>query len=229
MELIEAIRARHSVRKYLHKPLSENTIVTLQKEIDECNRLGNLHMQLVLNESKAFDGFASYGKFKGVENYLVVAGEKATDLDERVGYFGERFVLKAQCLGLNTCWVGLTYKKVHSAFSLKSNEKVVCAIALGYGEIQGVKRKSKSIYAVSNADDNSPEWFKQGVEAALLAPTAINQQKFYFKLTDETSNDGKAIVEAKRLFSLVGFTKMDLGIAKLHFEIAAGKENFKWK
>ncbi len=229
MELIEAIRARHSVRKYLHKPLSENTIVTLQKEIDECNRLGNLHMQLVLNEPKAFDGFASYGKFKGVENYLVVAGEKATDLDERVGYFGERFVLKAQCLGLNTCWVGLTYKKVHSAFSLKSNEKVVCAIALGYGETQGVKRKSKSVDVVSNADDNSPEWFKQGVEAALLAPTAINQQKFYFNLTDETSNDGKAIVEAKRLFSLVGYTKMDLGIAILHFEIAAGKENFKWK
>ncbi len=229
MELIEAIRARHSVRKYLHKPLSENTIATLQKEIDECNRLGNLHMQLVLNEPKAFDGFASYGKFKGVENYLVVAGEKATDLDERVGYFGERFVLKAQCLDLNTCWVGLTYKKVHSAFSLKSNEKVVCAIALGYGETQGVKRKSKSIDAVSNTDGNSPEWFKQGVEAALLAPTAINQQKFYFNLTDETSNDGKAIVEAKRLFSLVGFTKMDLGIAKLHFEIAAGKENFKWK
>ena len=229
MELIEAIKARHSVRKYLHKHISEEAIAALQEEIDECNRLGNLHIQLVLNEPKAFDGIASYGKFKGVENYLIIAGEKATDLDERVGYYGERVVLKAQCLGLNTCWTGLTYKKVHSAFTLNDGEKVVCAIALGYGETQGVNRKSKLIDVVSNADSNSPEWFKQGVEAVLLAPTAINQQKFYFKLTNETSECGKAIVEAKRLFSLVGYTKMDLGIAKLHFEIAAGKENFVWK
>ena len=229
MELTEAIKARHSVRKYLHKHISEEAIVALQEEIDECNRLGNLHMQLVQNEPKAFDGIASYGKFNGVENYLIIAGEKATDLDERVGYFGERVVLKAQCLGLNTCWAGLTYKKIHSAFTLKGDEKVVCAIALGYGETQGVNRKSKSIDTVSNVDGNSPEWFKQGVEAALLAPTAINQQKFYFKITNETSEDGKAIVEAKRLFSLVGYTQMDLGIVKLHFEIAAGKENFTWK
>ncbi len=229
MELTEAIKARHSVREYLHKPINEEAIVALQKEIDECNRLGNLNIQLVLNEPKAFYGIASYGKFKGVENYLIIAGEKATDLDERVGYFGERIVLKAQCLGLNTCWVGLTYKKVQSAFTLKGNEKVVCAIALGYGETQGVNRRSKTIEVISNADGNSPEWFKQGVEAVLLAPTAINQQKFYFKLTNKTSEDGKAIVEAKRLFSLVGYTKMDLGIAKLHFEIVAGKENFTWK
>lgn len=229
MELIEAIRARHSVRKYQHKPLSKNTIDALQKEIDECSRLGNLHIQLVLNEPKAFEGIASYGKFKGAENYLIIAGEKSDDLDERVGYFGERIVLKVQCLGLNTCWVGLTYKKVHSAFSLRNNEKIVCAIALGYGETQGVKRKSKSIDVVSNANGSSPKWFIHGVEAALLAPTAINQQKFYFKLTNETTQDGKTLVEAKRLFSLVGYTKIDLGIAKLHFEIAAGKENFMWK
>lgn len=227
--MIEAIKARHSVRKYQHRPLNEDTVAALQNEIEECNRLGNLHIQLVLNEPKAFDGMASYGKFKGVENYLVLAGKKSEDLDEHIGYFGERIVLKAQCLGLNTCWVGLTYKKVQTAFTLKGNEKVVCTIAMGYGETQGVNRKSKTTDAVSNADNDSPKWFKQGVEAALLAPTAINQQKFHFKFTNETSETGKSVVEAKQLFSLVGYTKIDLGIAKLHFEIAAGKENFEWK
>ena len=229
MELTEAIKSRHSVRKYLHKPLSEDTVAALKTEIDECNQLGNLHIQLVLNEPKAFAGLASYGQFKGVENYLVMAGEKADGLDERIGYFGERLVLRAQCLGLNTCWVGLTYKKVPSAFSLKANEKVVCMIALGYGETQGAVRKSKAISDVSNAASDSPEWFRQGVEAALLAPTAINQQKFFFKLTDQLAESGKAVVEAKRLFSMVGYTKIDLGIAKQHFEIAAGKDNFEWK
>jgi hypothetical protein len=35
-------------------------------------------------------------------------------------------------------------------------------------------------------------------------------------------------VEAKAKFSLIGYAKLDLGIAKYHFEIGAGKENFEW-
>ena len=229
MELTEAINARHSVRKYLHKPLSENTIAALRKAMDECNRLGRLHIQLVVDEPKAFDGLASYGRFKGVENYFILAGEPSADLAGRIGYFGEKLVLEAQCLGLNTCWAGMTYKKVPSAFSLKGNEKVVCAIALGYGATQGTRHKSKAPEAVSNAGSHSPEWFRRGVEAALLAPTAVNQQKFFFELTGETSEDGKAVVEARRLFSWVGYTRIDLGIARLHFEIAASGGHFVWK
>ena len=141
MKLIEAIKARHSVRQYIHKPLSEQAISTLQNEITECNKQGNLHIQLVINEAKAFKGFASYGKFTGVENYLIMAGRKAPDLDERIGYYGERIVLIAQSIGLNTCWVGMTYKKISTAFSLNDKEKVVCTIAIGYGKTQGIKRR----------------------------------------------------------------------------------------
>ena len=35
-------------------------------------------------------------------------------------------------------------------------------------------------------------------------------------------------VIAKRGVSLVGYTQMDLGIVKYHFEVGAGKENFEW-
>ena len=228
MELIEAIKARHSVRQYIHKPLSEQAISTLQNEITECNKQGNLHIQLVINEAKAFKGFASYGKFTGVENYLIMAGRKAPDLDERIGYYGERIVLIAQSIGLNTCWVGMTYKKISTAFSLNDKEKVVCAIAIGYGKTQGIKRRTKSISEISNATQNSPKWFKQGIEAVLQAPTAVNQQKFYFTLTDKSPDMNKPIIIAKKQFSLIGYTKIDLGIAKQHFEIAAGKGNFTW-
>lgn len=120
-------------------------------------------------------------------------------------------------------------QKVNGAFSLQDGEKVSCAIALGYGETQEHGRKSKSIEDISNADSNSPEWFTKGVKAALLAPTAINQQKFRFTLTDRKTPTGKAIVEATRMFSIFGYTKIDLGIAKLHFELAAGKDNFDWE
>ena len=80
---------------------------------------------------------------------------------------------------------------------------------------------------MSNVDDDSPEWFRHGVEAALLAPTAINQQKFSFELLPAEEGQLPRVV-AKRHFSLVGYTQMDLGIAKYHFELGAGTENFQW-
>lgn len=227
MLIDEAIKTRHSVRNYKHLPLTEEMIEVLQQSIDECNKQGNLHIQLVLNERKAFTGIMSYGVFSGVENYFVMAGKKSADLDERIGYYGERLVLLAQTLGLNTCWVGLSYRKVSNAFKIEKDEKLACVIALGYGEDKYRKHKIKSREEVSNASELTPEWFNKGIEAALLAPTAVNQQKFFFELLNE-KKEGKAVVKASTTFSMIGYTKMDLGIAKYHFEAAAGKDNFVW-
>ena len=226
MTIQEAISARHSVRKYLDKEIPADVIVALQDKIVECNKVGNLNIQLVQNETKAFTGMLSYGSFSGVKNYLVMVGMKAKDLDERVGYYGEQIVLYAQTLGLNTCWVGLSYRKVPEAYNVGKDEKLVCMIALGYGETQGVPHKIKSVEDVSNASDITPSWFKKGVEAALLAPTAVNQQKFSFEYVGMNYNRHQ--VRANKGFSMIGYTQMDLGIAKYHFEIGAGKVNFEW-
>ena len=226
MTLLEAISARHSVRKYLDKEIPADIIAALQDKIAECNKVGNLSIQLVQNETKAFTGMLSYGSFSGVKNYLVMVGKKAKDLDERVGYYGEQIVLLAQTLGLNTCWVGLSYRKVPEAYNVGKDEKLVCMIALGYGETQGVPHKIKTVEQVSNASDITPSWFKKGVEAALLAPTAVNQQKFSFEHVGVKNNRHQ--IRAKKGFSIIGYTKMDLGIAKYHFEIGAGKNNYDW-
>lgn len=226
MNLLEAIDARHSVRKYLDKALPADIVATLQDKIAECNAAGHLNIQLVLNEAKAFTGLLSYGTFRGVKNYLVMVGHKSQDLDERVGYYGEQLVLLAQTLGLNTCWVGLSYRKVPEAYQVGKDEKLVCMIALGYGETQGTSHRIKSVEAVSNASNSTPSWFRRGVEAALLAPTAVNQQKFSFEYVGESNNRHQ--VRAKAGSSMLGYTQMDMGIAKYHFEIAAGKEHFDW-
>ena len=226
MTLLEAITARHSVRKYLDKEIPADIIAALQDKIAECNKVGNLSIQLVQNETKAFTGMLSYGSFSGVKNYLVMVGKKAKDLDERVGYYGEQLVLLAQTLGLNTCWVGLSYRKVPEAYNVGKDEKLVCMIALGYGETQGVPHKIKTVEQVSNASDITPSWFKKGVEAALLAPTEVNQQKFSFEYMGMSNNHHQ--VRAKKSVSMIGYTQMDLGIAKYHFEIGAGKDNFEW-
>ena len=228
MTLQEAIKARHSVRAYKEQPLSDADARALEVMIAKLNQEGRLHIQLIRNEPKAFLGpFARYGKFSNVTDYLVMAGVKADDLDDRIGYYGEQLVLFAQTIGLNTCWVGLSYTKIPGTYVLKEGEVIQAYISIGYGATQGVTHKIKRIDQVSNVSDDSPEWFRRGVEAALLAPTAINQQKFSFELLP--TEDGQLPrVLAKRHFSLVGYTQMDLGIAKYHFELGAGKDNFSW-
>ena len=223
----EAIEARHSVRAYKDLPLSKEIVKLLEDELVKLNNEGQLHIQLICNEPKAFQGtMAKYGKFRNANNYLVMAGKKAEDLDERIGYYGEHLVLLAQTLGLNTCWVGLSYSKVPGTYVLEEGEKIACYIAIGYGETQGVGHKIKTVEQVSNASDITPSWFKKGVEAALLAPTAVNQQKFSFEYVG--MNNNRHQVRAKKGFSMIGYTQMDLGIAKFHFEIGAGKVNFDW-
>ena len=177
--LLEAIHQRHSVRHYISRPLSPEIIQTLQEKIDACNREGGLHIQLVVDEPKGFSGIMAYGSFSGVENYLVMAGRKSDDLDVRVGYYGEQLVLLAEQLGLGTCWAGISYRKVSNTYQLNPGEKIACMIALGYPNDEGRHTKRKTIAEVSNAGPATPEWFVRGVEAALRAPTAVNQQKYY--------------------------------------------------
>jgi len=221
MNLSEAMYQRHSVRSYLEKPLPPEVEAALRQEVRQCNKESGLHIQLVTNEPKAFSGrLAHYGKFRGVTSYLVLVGKKGPRLEETCGYYGEKLVLWMQCQGLNSCWVALTYDKIPGAYTVSPGEKLCLVIALGYGANQGILHRSKAAEEVMEWVDPMPRWFRSGVEAALLAPTAMNQQKFRFV------QDGNAVT-AKAGFG--PYTKIDLGIAKYHFELGAGKENFIWK
>lgn len=211
MDILEIMKARHSVRQYNGKKIENGIRETLAELVGECNRESGLNIQIIFDEPKCFNStMAHYGKFSGVENYIALVGKKVADLDEKAGYYGEKLVLKAQELGLNTCWVAMTHGK--SAAKIKKGEKLVCIIALGYGTTQGTAHKSKPVEQLCNCASGMPDWFSKGMEAALLAPTAMNQQKFYFTLEDE-----KVSVRAGKGF----YTKMDLGIVKFHFEAAA--------
>ena len=216
MTLNEAILTRHSVREYTNAPLTAEQVETLNNDIIRCNREGNIHLQLVTNEPNCFQAEKPhYGKFRSVRNYIALIGPRGKNLDERLGYYGEQVVLLAQTLGLNTCWVGLTYKKTPDALRMEKGEVLRGVIALGVGVTQGVQHKIKSFEAGTEGKD-FPDWFCKGVEAALLAPTAINQQKFRFKW------DGGVSVKAGIGF----FAHMDLGIVASHFEIASGHSFF---
>ena len=219
MDILKAMEQRHSVRAYTDRPIEGETLERLKKLIDKANAASGLHIQLVLNEPQAFSSkMAHYGKFSGCKNYIALISKRGGDFEEKCGYYGESIVLGAQMLGLNTCWVALTYKKVPDAFTVAKDEKLLMVIAIGYGETQGNPHSSKFYDEVAKPSD-APEWFKAGVEAALLAPTALNQQKFTF-----TYKNGKVLAKTK--FGTC--VKTDLGIVKYHFELGAGKDSDIW-
>ena len=229
MDLLQAIKERHSVRKYIDRPIEAEKVDAIRQFIDECNRESGLHLQLVTNEPLAFStGIFSYGKFTGVTNYIALVAPKQGDYREAIGYQGEKIVLFLQTLGLNTCWVGLTFKDIKDAYVLNPGEELKFVIACGYGEDSGVQHPQKKPATHFYRDkrvttEPLPDWFMRGIEAAMMAPTAVNQQKFLFTLLPG------GCVEAKAKFDFIGYSHYDLGIVKYHFEVAAGKENFSWE
>lgn len=212
MDILQAMNERHSVRRYKDEALTESDVNKLNSFIDDINKESGLRFVLVTNEPKAFTGaMASYGHFSGCTDYIVVFGEKGRD--EAVGYFGEKIVLYAQSIGINSCWVALTFSKKSIPVKPEKNEKFYIVISLGYGVHNGRPHKNKPLSQLCSYEGEAPEWFNKGMDAVLTAPTAINQQKFRFQL-----KDGK--VTAKALMGPC--SKIDLGIAKYHFELGSG-------
>ena len=215
MTELQAIRERHSVRKYRDQPIDPETLALLQKKIDSVNAEFGLHIQYIPEEGGVFSGIVSkICGWSGIPGYIAMVGRADESLDELCGYAGEKLVLYAQTIGLNTCWAGI-FKRKNCTAVIGDSEKLVLVIAVGYGVDSGYPRRSKTLADVTDVKD-MPDWFKDGVEAALLAPTARNQQKFFITL------DGGR--PAARVTGSAPFAKLDLGIVKYHFELASGRK-----
>lgn len=219
MDIMEAMKQRHSVRRYNDEPIEPEKIKQIQDAIDSINEETGLNIQLVTNEPNAFTGaMASYGHFSGCTDYIAICSGNGRS--EEIGYYGEELVLLCQMLGLNTCWVALTFSKGKAKFDCNRGERLQIVISLGYGVHEGRPHKNKSLEELCTVQGEMPEWFKNAMDAVLLAPTAMNQQKFHFTLIDNNK------VKAKTLFG--PYAKMDLGIAKYHFELGANGHEFEW-
>lgn len=215
MSDFEAIRSRHSVRHYTDKKIEAEKIAMLNELIASLNEEGNLHLQLIEDAGNTYNRLLNRAMGLGsAPSVIACVGKEDETLEMRVGYYGEKLVLLAQKLGLNTCWAG-TFNKKNIGAEVKAGEKLVISIAIGYGKDQGRQRKSKTAEQVSDSLENAPEWFTKGVELALLAPTAINQQKFAIRLED---GEKVSFIDKGGPFSQV-----DIGIVRYHFEIGSGK------
>ena len=218
----EAIQKRTSRRSYSGEMKREDAR-KLASEVAAANVEGKLSMRFLDDGSGLFGGVTkSYGMFSGVKSLIVLAGRKGdAHLEERCGYYGEKLVLIATQMGLGTCWVGGTFDHARMEHSLDASMQLVAVITVGpvrenkgfvekaVKRLTGLHKKAQELYSSSEVP---PKWFLRGVEAASRAPSAINRQPVRFML-----NEGAVTAfmpDDSRQF-------IDLGIAKLHFEIGA--------
>ena len=220
MTMKEAIEKRHMVRQYTDKAIPADIEGFLRARIAENNQKYGLHLALVTGNSDGIGSMAKLLLSRTVNNYIVLAGTDTLELDEKLGYCGADLILYAQTLGLNTWWVGGMFNGKGALKNLSNQDvRVNGVIAIGYGRTQGVPHKSKTAAEISEYNGDAPQWFIDGVNALLYAPTALNKQPYVVK------GDGN------RVSISAGdghFSGIDLGIGKYHFEVGAGKENFEW-
>lgn len=220
MTIKEAIKERHMVRQYTDKTIPTDIVGSLNARIAENNKKYNLHLALVVGNSDGIGSMAKLLLSKTVNNYIVLAGVDAPNLDEKLGYCGADLILYAQTLGLNTWWVGGMFNGKGALKNLNNkNVRVNGVIAIGYGKTQGVPHRSKTAAEISRYNGKTPQWFVDGVDALLYAPTALNKQPYV------VSGDGNKVSISA---GSGHFSGIDLGIGKYHFEVGAGKENFEW-
>ena len=229
MITVETIRRRHSVREYDGRPLAQAELDALGAVVGECARESGLDIQLVGDNPEAFNVIARFGLIRGCLTHIafVVDDAKAGDttkaaVDEVIGYWGQKIVLAAQDMGLNTCWCALCSRKKSRAV-VAPGKKVRLVIAVGHGKTQGFSRKTKSVEALSSVEcAKAPAWFAVAMEAAQLAPTAMNNQNFKITLLC----DGKTVrIEAPQS----GLNVIDEGIVRRNFEIAANEAGADWR
>jgi len=223
MTLLEAIEIRRSRRKYLEQSIRPELAKKLQAFAKEYSEVANARIELVFDNGKAFDGLRkTYGLLAGVTHYAGLIAKKGDAIaEEKLGYYGELFMLQAVALGLGTCWVGGSFAREDCPFEMAEDEKLYCTISFGYCDerdnprewlIQRIThRKTKRAEDMMSAVGPAPGWFMPAMRAVERAPSAVNSQPVRFTYKDGVTRAG---VENN--------SWIDLGIAKLHFELGAG-------
>lgn len=229
------IPKRRSRRQFDSRPIATELLTHLHTACVEFRPFPHARAVLITESpERVFKGAVGpYGKIKGAPAFIAFIGNMDSPyVQEEIGYTGEGIILEATALHLATCWVGGFFRpEVAGALAeISESEKVLSVTPIGYtskrqsleeklmtgfGRSHRRKRLSGLVTGLEEAD--WPEWIKATLEAARLAPSAVNRQpwRFYVEPDSITVSVGKPGMEfnvAKRL---------DCGIAMLHIEVAA--------
>jgi hypothetical protein len=228
-----AIAARTSRRVFTGRPPDGDSVARLETVCREFRPFLGVRTVLVRESPEAvFKGLVGgYGKVKGAPLYAAfVADTAASRFQESVGYVGEAFVLEATALGLGTCWVSGFFRPTAAAghVPLEPGEKILAVTPVGeaLGSLTFGEKTMKAFVKASGrrpleslilSGEPREEWQRRALEAARLAPSAVNRQPWRFRLEPgaiAVSADGDASAGG-------GARRLDCGIAMLHLELGA--------
>lgn len=230
MDLIEAIEKRISCRSFTTQGIEQEKVDALAAEVARINEEAGLHFQLYgpREDGTAIDMAANM--FAGNPPYYVAyVGKTGPEPEELLGYYGEKLVLLATQLGLGTCWVATTYNAETTRVDLAEGEKLHEVLPIGYAPdkmpmkqrtiragIRARDKKYADLWQGPVPFDQAPEWIQACIVAVHKGPSAINCQPVVFVQDAEGAPVRATLPEIKR-----GLEYTDMGIAKLHFELAA--------
>lgn len=231
----DQIPLRHSVRAYDGRKVPDDMLDRLDPFLSGFSELCRGARGVLLDDAgDVFTGIiASLGRITGVSTVAVFIGDTSVpEYMEAVGYLGEGVILQATSLGLGTCWIAGTFNRNRTAARIKlgKNERVVAITSLGFSaekEDAGHRlvrnlaksRKRKPLEDISGGlpPEKWPPGCREALEAARLAPSALNRQPWFFEV-----NHGEITLSVQGVGSGYGSLKrLDCGIAMLHFEVAA--------
>ena len=230
------IQRRRSRRHFdPNRPIESGSLAALDRVCRGFMPFPHARAYLVSKPAKdIFKGIVGgYGKVSGAPAFIAFIGDmRAPSVQEEVGYTGEGIILEATALGLNTCWVAGFFRpeNVASLVEIKDNERVLAVTPVGYASrFESLAERLMTGFGLTHRRlplsklvsgwrvDNLPEWAKVSLEAARLAPSAVNRQPWGFDV------DGSGITVFVRTsgpeFNVS--KRLDCGIAMLHIEVAA--------
>jgi len=230
-----AIAVRRSRRRFDPRPMETALAERLNSMCREFRPFPGARAVLVNGcPEKIFRGaVGGYGSIKGAPAFIAFIGDTGDPhINEKVGYTGEGVILEATALGLATCWVGAFFRPelAASLTGASKKEKVLAVtpvgraaegytleerIMAGFG--RNHRRRPLAEMASGLKENNRPHWMKAALEAARLAPSAVNRQPWQFEL-----DGGGITVSVDSLKDSYSISRrLDCGIAMLHLEVAA--------
>ncbi len=237
-----AIPARRSRRQYTGEALDADTLARLEQLCAGFTPFSGVRAKLVTQSpEKVFRGAVGpYGKIKAAPAFIAFVGDMSDPhVQEKLGYVGEGIILEATAMGLATCWVGGFFrpKVAASLVDARSGERVLCVTPVGHSPDSftreerlmtgfGLTHRRKQLGEMCSglAADEWPGWVRAGLEAARLAPSAVNRQPWRFHVEP---NSITVSMDNRPSFDFYISKRLDCGIAMLHIEVAALSEGVR--
>jgi hypothetical protein len=241
----EVIWFRRSRRQFDSSPLDPYVLEGLATVCTSFRPFTGVRAVLVNDAADiVFKGIVShYGKIKGAPAFIAFIGNmEDPNVHEKLGYTGEGIILEATAMKLGTCWVGVSFHaELASRLALiKKHEKVLALTPVGYtSEIWSLEEKIMTGFGITHKrkplekllkggkEASWPLWVKTALEAARVAPSAVNRQPWRFS----TGQNGITISVDNLKDTLHISKRLDCGIAMLHIELASNHCGVKgeWK